>query len=305
MNGRLREGLAREHAWVNGVQTALLIGLLFALGGGGGYLLLGASGFWIAAAAILVVLALEPIAVSRLTLAAYRARPLDPAEAPLVWRMLEVLADRAGLDRVPVPHYVPSLAVNAFAVGSRRVSAVALTDGLLSRLSARELAAVLAHEVAHIAAGDLRVMNLADYVSRLTGGLALLGLGVVMFFVPAIAAGDAEVEWAGLALLVASPYLANLAQLGLSRVREFGADLAAARLTGDPAALAAALLKVERSANAWRRWILPGWGDPDPSWLRSHPPTEQRVARLLALAEPLDPLDWDGGAATRRVRRVG
>ena len=88
-------------------------------------------------------------------------------------------ADVAGVDEAkadtPVPHYVPSGIVNAFATGSRRHASIALTDGLLRSLSIRELQAVLAHEVAHIAQDDLRVMGLADSISRLTSLLALLG----------------------------------------------------------------------------------------------------------------------------------
>ena len=79
-----------------------------------------------------------------------------------------MLAERASLPGTPVLYYVPSRLINAFAVGNAKRSAIALTDGLLRNLPRRELAAVIAHEVAHIAHGDLRVMGLADYVSRLT-----------------------------------------------------------------------------------------------------------------------------------------
>ena len=85
------------------------------------------------------------------------------------------LSVRAGLPATPVPHYVPSAVVNAFATGSKQEASIALTDGLLRRLSPRELAGVLAHEIAHIANEDLRVMGLADSVSRLTSLLALMG----------------------------------------------------------------------------------------------------------------------------------
>lgn len=274
------------HAAANRLQTLLLIGALLAIGGLAGFVLFGEQGLWLALAAIALTLVIEPLGATRLTLAFYRARPIAPDEAPQLWRTLEVLAGRAGLPAVPVPHYVPSPVVNAFAVGRRRASAIALTDGLLARLGPRELAAVLAHEVAHIAHGDLKVMNLADYVSRLTGLFALFGQALLIVLLPAWLLGLGEPPWLGLLLLLAAPQLALLAQLGLSRVREFDADLAAARLTGDPQALASALARIERASHSWRAWLLPGWGNPEPSWLRTHPPTEERIRRLLSLELP-------------------
>ncbi|MBN0756636.1 M48 family metalloprotease, partial [Pseudomonas aeruginosa] len=98
-------------------------------------------------------------------------------------------------------------------------ASIALTDGLLRSLSPRELAGVLAHEVAHIANEDLRVMGLADSVSRLTSLLAMVGQIAIVFSLPALLAGAVAVNWPGLLLLAASPQLALLAQLGLSRVR--------------------------------------------------------------------------------------
>jgi heat shock protein HtpX len=188
------------------------------------------------------------------------------------------------LPNTPVPYYVPSGIVNAFATGSRRLASIALTDGLLRSLSMRELQAVLAHEVAHIAQEDLRVMGLADSISRLTNLLALLGQVALLISMPALLVGAAEINWIGLLLLAASPQLALLAQLGLSRVREFDADRMAVELTGDPHGLASALAKIERVSRSWRAWLLPGWGNPEPSWLRTHPATEDRIARLMALA---------------------
>ena len=75
-----------------------------------------------------------------------------------------------------------------------------------------------------------------------------------------------------------------LLQQGLSRVREFDADQTAAQLSGDPEGLALALAKIERSARNWRSWLLPGWGEAEPSWLRTHPPTAERIRRLRELA---------------------
>ena len=183
-----------------------------------------------------------------------------------------------------MPHYVPSAVVNAFATGSKQEASIALTDGLLRSLSPRELAGVLAHEIAHITNEDLRVMRLADSVSRLTSLLALMGQIAILLSLPALLVGAAEVFWPSLLLLAASPQLALLAQLGLSRVREFDADRLAAELTGDPQGLASALAKIERVSRSWRAWLWPGWGNPEPSCLRTRPATQERIARLLTLA---------------------
>lgn len=231
-------------------------------------------------------LLLEPAAASGLTLRLYGARPLHPNEAPDLWAVLCELAPRAGLPAVPVPHYVPSGVVNAFATGTKHHAAIALTDGLLRSLTPRELTGVLGHEIAHIANEDLRVMGLADSISRPTHLLALLGQIMLLFSLPALLWGTVAIQWPALLLLVVSPQLALLAQLGLSRVREFDADRLAAELTGDPQGLALALAKIERESRAW---LLPGWGNPEPSWLHTHPATTERIQRLRELADSMAP----------------
>lgn len=273
----------RRHRLINRVQTLALVVVLMGLSALAGALIFGGTGLWIALGASLFALAVEPVAAPAWILRLYQARPIAPAEGPDLWAWLGELAQRAGLSATPSPHYVPSRVVNAFAIGSRRRSAIALTDGLLRSLGPREMVAVLAHEIAHIANDDLRVMGLADYVSRFTSLLAMAGQLVILLSMPWILAGEASVNLWGLLLLALAPQIALLAQLGLSRVREFDADETAARLTGDPRALASALAKIERAERSWRSWLLPGWRNPEPSWLRTHPASEERIARLLAM----------------------
>lgn len=280
------QDVGARHRWLNRLQTALLVLTLPGIAAVAGSLLLGDGGLWLALAAAGFTLLLEPAAASGLTLRLYGARPLYPDEAPDLWAVLRELAARAGLPAVPVPHYVPSGVVNAFATGSKHHAAIALTDGLLRSLTPRELTGVLGHEIAHIANEDLRVMGLADSISRLTHLLALLGQLAIVLSLPALLLGVAEVNWPALLLLAVAPQLALLAQLGLSRVREFDADRLAAELTGDPHGLASALAKIERVSRSWRAWLLPGWGNPEPSWLRTHPATAERIERLLELAPP-------------------
>lgn len=283
---RHAQDVGARHRWLNRLQTALLVLTLPGIAAVAGSLLLGDGGLWLALAAAGFTLLLEPAAASGLTLRLYGARPLYPDEAPDLWAVLRELAARAGLPAVPVPHYVPSGVVNAFATGSKHHAAIALTDGLLRSLTPRELTGVLGHEIAHIANEDMRVMGLADSISRLTHLLALLGQLAIVLSLPALLLGVAEVNWPALLLLAVAPQLALLAQLGLSRVREFDADRLAAELTGDPHGLASALAKIERVSRSWRAWLLPGWGNPEPSWLRTHPATAERIERLLELAPP-------------------
>ncbi|MDD1612555.1 MAG: zinc metalloprotease HtpX [Methylococcaceae bacterium] len=277
----------RQHRWANWLQSVLLVLALLGISGLTGSLLLGEIGLWVATGGALIALLFEPVAAWRLTLYLYRARPIHPAEAPALWRILQILAERAELPAIPALYYVPSPVINAFAVGSRKRSAIALTGGLLKRLNQRELAGVIGHEIAHIAHDDLKVMGLADYVSRLTNLFSGAGQLMILFALPLlwVGGGLVQLNFLGIAILIFSPHFALIAQLGLARVREYDADLKSASLTGDPMGLAYALAKIEQASRSWLAVLLPGWGNPEPSWLRSHPPTEERIKRLRQYAD--------------------
>ena len=180
--------------------------------------------------------------------------------------------------------YIASPTLNAFAVGRREDSVIAVTDGALRTLDLRELAGVLAHEVSHIRNNDLWVMGLADTISRLTSMLSFMGTMLLIAALPMFFAGGAGPPVLAALLLMFAPTLGSLLQLALSRAREYNADLDAAGLTGDPRGLAAALLKLERyQGRAWEEMVMPGRRIPVPSILRTHPPTEERVRRLMSL----------------------
>jgi heat shock protein HtpX len=214
----------------------------------------------------------------------YSASELQAAQLPAVFEVVERLAARAGLARRPRLYYIRSPILNAFAVGQREDAAIALTDGLLRTLSLRELAGVLAHEISHARNNDLWLMSLADIVGRLTRVMSLLGLVLLILGLPVWLSGRQAVPLLLVLLLVLAPQITLLLQLVLSRAREYEADLDAAGLTGDPAGLASALLKLERyQRGIWERILLPGYRSPEPSILRTHPPTHGRVARLKAL----------------------
>jgi heat shock protein HtpX len=231
-----------------------------------------------------IAFALGPKVSPQLVLRLYRACEISPRELPEVARVLAALAERAGLERPPRLFYVPSAMVNAFAVGARADAVIALTDGLLRALDLRELAGVLAHEISHVRNRDLWLMAIADLAGRLTRVMTLFGLALLLVGVPLWLSGGDSLPWLVIPLLVFAPQITTLLQLALARAREFDADLDAAGLTGDPAGLAAALAKLERyQRGAWEQILFPGQRLPEPSVLRTHPPTGERIARLEAL----------------------
>ncbi len=222
----------------------------------------------------------------QVVLTMYKAKPVTRVEFPQGHAIMDELARRAGLPVVPKLFVIPSRLMNAFAVGRHSDSAIAVTDQLIRTLTARELTGVLAHEVSHIRNEDIRVMALADMVSRFTSFMSTLGFVTLFFNVSGV---GFQVPWLAVVVMLAAPTIGGLLQMALSRTREFDADLDAAILTGDPDGLASALLKLERAqGKLWENMVLPGGRIPNPSILRSHPKTEDRVARLKGLKEASD-----------------
>nr|WP_295461610.1 zinc metalloprotease HtpX [Mesorhizobium sp.] len=266
------------HTWLLGTASLLLLtATAYTLAGGLGIV------YAIIFGAVTTYLArrISP----RMVLQMYKAQPVSRASFPVGVDIVETLARRAGLANPPSLYVVPSKLMNAFAVGRREDSAIAITDALARGLTVRELAGVLAHEMSHIANEDLKVMAFADMVSRFTSLWSTFGIFALFFNVFGMAGGgEAMVPWPAVALLVFAPTLGGLLQLALSRTREFDADLRAAVLTGDPDGLASALRRLEKVQGMyWESLMLPGSRTPVPSVLRTHPATEERVARLMAL----------------------
>lgn len=265
------------HTWLLAAGSLLLLGVtawVFAGGAGIVYaLVFGAVSMW-------VVRRVSP----QLVLSMYKAAEVGPDEFPVGYRIVDELARRAELPAAPRLYVVPSKMMNAFAVGRREDSAIAITDALARNLSTRELAGVLAHEISHVAAEDVKVMAFADMVSRFTSLMSTVGLFSLAVNLVGFAGGyGAQVPWTGVIILLAAPTVGGLLQMALSRTREFDADLNAAALTGDPDGLASALAKLEKAqGRMWEGMMLPGNRIPDPSILRTHPRTEERVARLMA-----------------------
>lgn len=277
-------GVWQRHSWRNRLQSLLLLATMAGFLSLLGWLLWGGAGIAMLLAMGVLGVVFHPTISPRIVMRLYGASPLRPQQVPALWNALSRLSDRADLPARPELFYVPSRMLNAFTLGTRNRAAIAVTDGLLRQLDLREVVGVLAHEISHIRHNDLWVMGLADIFSRATSLLSLVGQFLLVLNLPLILFSDVSINWFAIGLLVLAPNLSALAQLALSRTREYDADLGAARLTGDPEGLARALAKIERAQGGWwERIVLPGRRIPDPSLLRTHPETRERVERLMAL----------------------
>ena len=220
----------------------------------------------------------------KLVLRLVSARPLPRDGFDGLRQRIARLARQAALPAPPRLYYLSSPLLNAFSLGSRDAAAIVMTSGLLQRLEPRELLAVLAHEISHIRHDDIRMMTLANVIAGFTRSMSFLGLVLLLANLPLLLSDAGRVPWLLILILIAAPLIENLLQLALSRTREFEADLDAAMLTRDPVALASALAKVERyDTRLLHRFLLPAGTMEQPSVLRSHPATEERIRRLLEL----------------------
>jgi heat shock protein HtpX len=279
----------RAHKARNTLHSALMVGGLGLLAGFSAWLMWGPMGVAVTLVTIGVVYAFAPRLPPEMIMRFYRARQLDSRHGGQIVHIVDVLSDRAELPAAPRVYVIPSMTLNAFATGTPQNAVIGITEGMLRRLSINELAGVLAHEISHIRNNDLAVMALADVLTRITQALAYLAVILALVKLPGFLLGDLEESHLlALALLYLAPTASSLIQLGLSRTREYDADLEGASLTGDPEALASALEKLERyQGHFWEdmRLPVPGRRIPQPSLLRSHPRTEDRIARLRALSE--------------------
>jgi heat shock protein HtpX len=279
----------RAHKIRNTLHSGLMVGGLGLLAGFSTWLIWGPMGVAVTLVVIGVVYAFAPRLPPEMIMRFYRARQLDPRHGGQILHVVDVLSDRAELPAAPRLYVIPSMTLNAFATGTPQNAVIGITEGMLRRLNINELAGVLAHEISHIRNNDLAVMGLADVLTRLTQALAYLALVLALIQLPAFLLGDVEESHLfALVLLYLAPTVGSLIQLGLSRTREYDADLEGASLTGNPEALASALEKLERyQGHFWEdmRLPVPGRRIPQPSLLRSHPKTEDRIARLRALSE--------------------
>lgn len=284
--------LACETVAVNMARTALLLAALTALFLACGWLLGGREGVLLA---FLIALGTNAFAFwnsDRMVLRMHDARPVSPGSAPELYRMVQELARRADLP-MPAVYLIESDQPNAFATGrDPHHAAVAVTRGLLRSLDAREVAGVVAHELAHIKHRDTLTMTVAATIAGAIGFLAQFA-----FFFGHSRDGQRANPIVAILVMLLAPLAAMLVQMAISRTREFAADREGAAIAGDPMGLASALRDIERIAQ--RTSIPTAEGNPATAHLfivnplhggalaglfRTHPPTEERIRRLVALA---------------------
>jgi heat shock protein HtpX len=264
-------------------QSAVLVASLAALLGLVGWMLGGGQLAFLLIGCVVVLYFFGPMMSPALILKLSSGRRLFPEEAPQLHGILQNLSRKAGLSHLPSLFYLPTDAMLAFTVGSRNNAAIAVSMGLMRRLSWQEQTAVLAHEISHIRHNDVRIMAFAGLAGQFTRFLSMFGQIMLLFSLPMILVGQVVISWPAIMLLIFSPTLSSLLQLALSRSREYNADLSAAELTANPEALASALAKIDKfQKSVFSRLVWPmGPRMPQSSWLKTHPPTKERIRRLL------------------------
>ncbi len=227
----------------------------------------------------------------RMVLAMYRARVVGEKDAPELYRMVDRLRQRAGLP-MPVLAIADQDQPNAFATGrSPHKAVVAVTTGILRHMPADELEGVIAHELAHIKNRDMLISTVAAGIAGAIGYLPWL----LMF-----GGGGRDREGGhpivAILLLILGPIAAMIIQYAVSRQREFEADRVGAEILGRPLPLANALRRLDAMARRIPMEVQPAvaplaqvnplaaHGGGVMKWMSTHPPTEERVARLEAMA---------------------
>jgi heat shock protein HtpX len=218
---------------------------------------------------------------------------VDAASAPQFYRMVQELAQRAQLP-MPRVYLIQEDSPNAFATGRNpEHAAVAATTGILRVLSERELRGVMAHELAHVKHRDILISTIS---ATMAGAISMLA-NFAMLFGGRDNEGRPANPIVSILVMLLAPLAASLIQMAISRSREFEADRGGAEICGDPAALAAALEKIHRVAQglpleaterhpetAQMMILNPLSAGGLRGLFSTHPATEERVARLMAMA---------------------
>lgn len=270
--------------------TVLLVAMGGAVGGSGGMLIafvmaavMNFGSYWFS---------------DKIVLRMYGAQEIERSNNPAFYDMVERLADRANLP-MPKVYIIPDQSPNAFATGRNPShAAVAATEGILRILSPEELEGVMAHELGHVKNRDILISTIA---ATFAGAISMIGS--MLQWGAMLGAGRDDEEGGGLAGLVGSlamailaPFMAMLIQMAVSRSREYLADATGAEICGKPRALASALSRLQNAsqqipmhdatpATAHMFIVNPLTGGGMMSLFSTHPPMEERIARLQAMAQ--------------------
>ena len=230
----------------------------------------------------------------RLVMMSTGAKELSEEDAPELFAMIRELADRYGMP-MPKVAIIQSVMPNAFATGRNPNNAlVAVTTGILQRLTRRELRAVLGHELAHVANRDMKVLAISNFFVTLTSFLMTMFFFNMLFGRRDAGGGSAPFMIAYLVTILVY-FVGKLLVLALTRYREYGADHTGAEISGDPGGLADALQKISmgmdyipdddlrRLQTAQAFLIAPAIRGFAANMFSTHPPMEERIARLREL----------------------
>lgn len=275
---------------MNTVKTVLLLGVLSGLLLFLGELFGGRQGLYIGLAFAIAMNVFSYFFSDKLALATYSAQPVTPTQNAAVYgRVYPIVAGLAQRMGIPMPKLwlIPDNSPNAFATGRNPQNAsVAFTAGILNAMSDDEIEGVVAHELGHVLHRDILISSIAATIATAITFLARMG-----FFFGGSRDDDREGgAWGGVLMLILAPFAAMLIQMAISRSREYDADAASAKYTGNPHKLISALQKLDvyskrlpmdaSPSTAHLFIIQPFTGASLMRLFSTHPPTADRIARL-------------------------